>query len=168
MCVNARWPLPIVQGWLRGPKFPHVSYPMEEGRTQLKQLLVDPGQILILRKIESWNDWFSIEKSPAWQLWVQTKLQVAEWERLVGGRCGGELGGMCQFSGKGCWEVVLRSYSRYSDGPTTAGCVRPQAEDLTSVLVSVPVSSASADPSCAVWKQILESNMIHVESSFTD
>lgn len=66
-------------------------------------------------------------------------------------RCGGELGGMCRFPGKGCWEVVLRSYSRYSDDPTTAGSVRPQAEDLTSVPVSVPVSSASTESSsCAV------------------
>lgn len=57
----------------------------------------------------SWNDWFSTEKYPERQLWVQKKLQVAECERLAEGRCGGELGGMHQFLGKGCWEVVLRS-----------------------------------------------------------
>lgn len=67
VCVKARRPLPIIsQGWLRGPKFPHDSCHMEEGRTQLKQLLVDPGQIhiLTLRKTESWNDWFSTEIYP--------------------------------------------------------------------------------------------------------
>lgn len=153
VCVKARQPLPVSQGWMRGPKFRHASCHTEEGRTQLQQLLVDPGQthVLILRKTESLDDWFSIEKNAQSDSCGKKKLQVSECERLVEGRCGGELGGICQFSGKGCWEVVLRSYSKYSDGPTTAGSVRPQTEDLTRGSVSVPVSSASTEtPPCAV------------------